>query len=263
MTGVVVGVSKGADTTVAVRWASTEAALRGLPLRLVHAWDTPLNLSIDLSPDCLPGLRCDATAHAVHGPASAVLLAEACDLLVLGGHTGARRPSHLTRSFLRHAACPVVIVPGAQRPPTGRVLVGVNGSETSRDALRWAADEARRRLDRLVVLHAWQLHPKRARDVLRPARAIAAQEGAAHDRLHGWVHSVLGAVDAELMATRGAPLDALLRASAEADLLVLGRRTLSGVARLLGGAVASDLIGRASCPVALIPHQPTSANISR
>jgi hypothetical protein len=36
-----------------------------------------------------------------------------------------------------------VIVPDTQRPPTGRVVVGVNGSETSREALRWAADAAR------------------------------------------------------------------------------------------------------------------------
>ncbi|HYZ56960.1 MAG TPA: universal stress protein [Streptosporangiaceae bacterium] len=263
MTGVVVGMSRAAGTTAAVHWASAEAALRGLPLRLVHAWDTPLNLSIDLSPDCLPGLGCEATAHAVHGPAPSVLLAEACDLLVLGGHTGARRLSHLTRSCLRHAACPVVIVPDVGRPPTGCVLVGVNGSETSRDALRWAADEARRRLDRLVVLYAWQVHPNRARDVLRPARAVSAQRGAAHDRLHGWVQSVLGTVDAELIATHGGPLDALLHASAEADLLVLGHRTRSGVARLLGGAVASDLTGLAPCPVALIPRQPASANVSR
>lgn len=254
MTGVVVGVSRAAATPAAVRWASAEATRRGLPLRLVHAWDTPLNLSIDLSSDCLPGLHCDATAYAVHGPASAVLPTQACDLLVLGAHASARRVSHLTRLCLRQAVRPVVIVPDAQRPPTGRVVVGVNGSETSREALRWAAGEARLCQDRLTVVHAWQLNPCRSRDALRPARAVPAQRAAAYERLQGWVHSVLGAIDAELMTAHGAPLDALLHASTEADLLVLGYHTRPGPARLLGSAVASDLISLSPCPVALIPH---------
>jgi nucleotide-binding universal stress UspA family protein len=57
------------------------------------------------------------------------------------------------------------------------------------------------------------------------------------------VHSVPGVVDADLITAHGAPRDALLRASTEADLLVLGYHTRPGPARLLGGgAGASDLI---------------------
>jgi nucleotide-binding universal stress UspA family protein len=135
-----------------------------------------------------------------------------------------------------------VIVPDPQRPPTGRVVVGVNGSKTSHEALRWAAGAVRLRQDRLTVAHAWQLTPCRSRDVLRPARAVPAQRAAA-ERLHGWVHSVPGAIDAELMTAHGAPLDALLRASTEADLLVLGHHTRPGPARLLGSAVSSGCHG--------------------
>jgi nucleotide-binding universal stress UspA family protein len=186
-----------------------------------------------------------------------VLLARAPELLVLGGHTGARHLSHLTRWCLRHAACPVVIVPEAERPLTGRVVAGVRRSETSRNALRWAADEAQRRLAQLVVVHAWQLHLASAKDLLQPTRAIPAQRDAAHDRLQAWVHSVLGSVDAEVNTTHGGPLDALLRLSADADLIVLGRSTHSGFSRVLHGAVGADLSGLAPCPIALIPSQTT------
>jgi nucleotide-binding universal stress UspA family protein len=234
--------------------------MRGLVLNLVHAWDEPLDVSVELGPDSLPDLHGDATSYAVHGPAAAVLLAHASELLVLGGHVGARHLSHLTRSCLRHAACPVVIVPDAERPLTGRVLVGVCCGETSCNALRWAADEARRRQAQLVVVHAWQLHPSCAKDLLQPSRAIPAQRYAAHDRLHAWVHSVLGNVDAELNAIHGGPLDVLLSLSADADLIVLGRGAHSGLGRMLHGALANDLSGLAPCPIAQIPRQPTLAN---
>jgi nucleotide-binding universal stress UspA family protein len=225
--------------------------MRGLVLNLVHAWDEPLDLSVDLSPDALPGLHGNATAYAVHGPAAAALLAHPPELLVLGRHTGARRLSHVTRSCLRNAACPVVIVPHAERPLTGRVLVGVRCGETSRNALRWAAGEAQRRLAELVVVHAWQLHL---------AQAIPAQREAAHDRLAAWVYSVLGNVNAELNAIHGGPLDALLRLSADADLIVVGRSRHWGLGRALLGAVGTDLSGLAPCPIALIPSQSRPAS---
>jgi len=88
-TGVVAGVSTAAAMSATARWASAEATLRGLPVPLAHAWDrraaaafgTRLghtrNASINLSSDCLPDLHRDATAHAVHGSASAGLLAQA------------------------------------------------------------------------------------------------------------------------------------------------------------------------------------------
>jgi nucleotide-binding universal stress UspA family protein len=242
--------------SAAVRWASAEAVMRGLPLRLVHAWDQPLDLSVDLGPESLPDLHAGATADAVYGPAAVVLLAREPELLVLGGHTGGRHLSHLTRSCLNRAACPVVIVPNTERPQTGRVLAAVHSGETSGNALRWAADEAQRRHAQLVVVHAWQVHPTSTRDLLQPTRAIPAQRDAAHDRLHAWVYSVLGNIDAELNTTHGGPLDALLHHSTDADLIVLGRGTHSGLGRMLHGTVGNDLSSLAPCPIALIPHQP-------
>jgi nucleotide-binding universal stress UspA family protein len=255
--GVVVGVSRTGQTGPAVRWASAEAAVHGLPLMLLHAWPAHLDLSVELAGEALPGLLGPATACAVHGRAAAVLLAQRPELLVLGGHTGARHVSHLTRACLRHAMCPVVVVPDTERPPTRRVVVGVCGTGASHVALRWAAVEARLRAADLVVVHAWQLHPAAMKDVLRPGRVIPAQQPAALERLRGWVDTVLGTAEVKLHALHGGPLDRLLEVSDEADLIVLGRSTHPGIGRVLHGAVSDDLSGLAPCPVAVIPDVPT------
>jgi nucleotide-binding universal stress UspA family protein len=258
MSGVVVGVKRSADNACAVRWASAEAAMRGVPLYLVHAWDEPMDLSVNLSPDSLPDLYGNATSCAVHGTAAAVLVGRRAELLVLGGRCReGHRPSRLTRSCVRHAACPVVLVPDAEPPRTGRILAGVCFGETSRRALRWAADEAHRRSARLVVINAWQMHPTCITDVLLPGRAIPAQRGAAHDRLRSWVRGVLGDVAAEVTVTHGGPLDALLDLAHDADLIVLGRCAHTGVSRLLHGALGNDLSSLAPCPVAVVPSQTT------
>jgi nucleotide-binding universal stress UspA family protein len=260
MAGVVVGVKQATDGA-AVRWASAEAAVGGLPLHLVHAWNEPVDLSVRLGPDSLPDLVGNATAHAIRGDAVTVLLARRPDLLVLGGHGGRRRPSRLIRSCVRQAACAVVVVPDAERRPTGRVVAAVSFGETSRTALRWAAAEAGRRCARLVVVHAWQVHPASAADMLQPGRAIPTQRGAEQTRLRSWVRFVLGAdLDVEVEATHGGPLDALLDLGGDADLIVLGRRAHSGVSRLLHDALGNDLTTLAPCPVAVVPHSLMAAS---
>lgn len=262
MAGVVVGVKQTADGA-AVRWASAEAAVRGLPLQLVHAWTEPLDLSVRLGPESLPDLVGNATAHAIRGEAASVLLSRRPELLVLGGHGGRRRPSKLTRACVRHAECTVVVVPDAERRPTGRVVAAVSFGETSRTALRWAAAEADRRCARLVVVHAWQVHPASAAEVLQPSRAIPMQRGAAQTRLRSWVRVVLGAdvkVEIEVEAAHGGPLDALLDLGGGADLIVLGRRAHSGVSRLLHDALGNDLTSLAPCPVAVVPHSVMAAS---
>jgi nucleotide-binding universal stress UspA family protein len=251
--GVVVGTKRNQDSTSVVSWAATEASRRGLGLHLVHAWDEPLDVSIEIGPEDLPDLYSVTTACAVHGPAAVVLLAGQPDLLVLGARTVSRHVSHLTRVCLHHASCPVVVVPGGERAVRGRVLVGAGCTQASRNALRWAAEAARLRRAQLVVVHAWQAHPASARDVLQPARSLPAQQSAAMDRLHAWVRGTLGNVDAELHATHGGPVDALLALSADADLLVLGRSTHFGLGRALHGAVGEDLTALAPCPIAVVP----------
>ena len=253
MSGVVVGVASASVSAPAVRWASTEAGLRGLELTLVHAWPTPIDLTVELTRDCLPDLEGSAISCAVHGRPEAVLLAQDADLLVLGTRLGAHHVSHLTKSCMHHAACPVVVVPDEVHAPYGRVVVGVCGTDASMAALRWAADAARLRDAELVVVYAWQLHPESARDALRPMRSMPRQQKLAEDQVRAWVREVLGHDEVEIHAPHGAPLDSLLARSGDADLIVLGRHAHAGIGRLLHGSLGDDLGGLAPCPVAAIP----------
>jgi nucleotide-binding universal stress UspA family protein len=253
MAGVVVGVSRDGGSRPAVHWACGEAALRDLPLSLVHAWDEPLDLSIELASGSLPDVTFPATSHAARGNVPAVLLAQQPDVLVLGGHEGTPRLSGITRACLHRAWFPVVIVPASRPRATRRVVVGLNGSAASGAALAWAAQEARLRLADLVVVHIWQVHACSTAQVLRPARAIPLQQRAAQDRLRTWVQAQLGWVDMELHALHGGPLDRLLEVSVDAELLVLGHGVHAGFGRFLHAAVSDDLSALTPCPVAVIP----------
>jgi nucleotide-binding universal stress UspA family protein len=182
-----------------------------------------------------------------------VLLRQQPDLLVLGGHTGAPHASRVAKDCIRDALCPVVVVPDTDRAATGRVVVAVCGTDISCTALCWAENEAQLRDDTLVVIYVWQA-PLVSPDLLHPAVASPLQRDAAVDRLQGWVHASLGRDDVEMHAVPGGPLDALLDASTDADLLVVGRsRPRSALGRLTHASLSSDLSGLVPCPVAVVP----------
>ncbi len=68
-----------------------------------------------------------------------------------------------------------------------------------------------------------------------------------------WARTTLPDVDAIAVAFHGGPLDALLAAGSDADLLVVGHSTHVRPGRVLRGRLADDLIVLSPCPVAVIP----------
>jgi nucleotide-binding universal stress UspA family protein len=140
----------------------------------------------------------------------------------------------------------------------GTIVVGIDGSEGSLAALRWAADEARLRHARLEVVVSWQypaLSTIPAFGVLPPAeemseeakRGLAAllhDEGLADD-------PSLEVVEAVVQGPAGA---ALLDAAADADLLVVGSRGHGGFTGLVLGSVSQQCVTHAPCPVVVVPR---------
>jgi nucleotide-binding universal stress UspA family protein len=140
------------------------------------------------------------------------------------------------------------------------VVVGVDGSRSALDAVRWAAGEARHRgaVLRLVTAHPWDRPPIGARgggyspqygEVLRAVARRQLREAAAV------ATEVAGGdvcVDLELIV--GAPVP-VLRAEAErAQLLVLGDCGRGALVGLLAGSVAVGVSAHATCPVVLVRH---------
>ena len=259
MSGVVVGMTRVGSSGYLVRWAAAEAAIRGLELTLVHAWDEALELSVELDRGTLPDVPGAVSSLAVPGSITSALLDRQPDLLVLGGHMGAPHPSHLTLALLhrRRVSCDrggrqssSDLRPSCRRRErhggvTFRPALGRRGGEAT------GAD--------LVAAHAWQLHPGSRRDVMHPSRAIRTHEAPELRRLQGWVEDVLGPAPVELLSIHGAPLDVLLEVAADADLVILGRGKHTGMGRLFHGAVGDDVGGLVPCPVAVVPRRRGSA----
>jgi nucleotide-binding universal stress UspA family protein len=145
------------------------------------------------------------------------------------------------------------------------VVVGVDGSTGSNEALRWALAEARLRKARLRALHSWiYLHPlvpllvgyPYTRDSIEPAAADAAADARqAAEAILEKAMVELGEVDdveVERVIAQGSAARALIDSATEHDLLVVGSRGHGGFAGLLLGSVSQQCAQHARCPVVIV-----------
>ena len=138
------------------------------------------------------------------------------------------------------------------------VLVGVDGSEDSRTALRWAAVVADALQVPLRALWAWQ-YPS---DALLQVGNIELPSPRATDelidtQLRHLIGDVLGdaAAGVSVEVGRGPAAAALLRAAGEGPrMAVVGSRGLGGFKGLLLGSVSRQLCEHAPCPVTVVRH---------
>jgi nucleotide-binding universal stress UspA family protein len=140
------------------------------------------------------------------------------------------------------------------------ILVGIDGSGHSQRALGWAMKEAAIRQAPLSVL---TVHPAivgyfggvvttpQDLELTEQAQAAAKAE----------TDSVLAALDGPhpqsvtVKAVHGFPVEELVNASKDADMIVLGSRGVGGFARMLLGSTADQVVQRAHCPVLIVPPQ--------
>ena len=141
-----------------------------------------------------------------------------------------------------------------RREETGRIVAGVDGSDSSKQALRWAVRQAELTGGVVLAVTAWdypQFHG--ALGWLPPTRSDeAALESRAREDLTRVVEETVGPqppVEVRTEAQYGTAASVLLRAAREASLLVVGSRGLGGFAGLLPGSVAQHCAQHADCPV--------------
>jgi nucleotide-binding universal stress UspA family protein len=140
------------------------------------------------------------------------------------------------------------------------IVVGVDGSRFSREALRWALAEGKRRDCAVRALMVADLAPVVAAGrptTMGMATTLAAQPGQEHlRRLEDTVKAVLGETDDPRLTAevvRGSAAETLCVASKEAQLLVVGNHGRSGLVEAVVGSVARYCVHHASCPVVVIP----------
>lgn len=136
------------------------------------------------------------------------------------------------------------------------VVVGVDGSEGALRAASWAAAEAARRRAALRLVSAVVWTPDHV--VGNPALGeeqrdvLLAQAERALDAAAAQARRAAPALEVHQEVQIGLPVRVLVRAAADAELLVVGDRGLSRIAGLLLGSVAVALASHGPCPVAVV-----------
>jgi nucleotide-binding universal stress UspA family protein len=138
-----------------------------------------------------------------------------------------------------------------------RIIVAVDGSPASNEALAWAARQASLTGAVLEAVTAWH-YPigfgeyAYVAETDWPADARAIQQTA--------VKEVLGDDAGPLVrrVAQGHPVPVLLAAAEGADLLVMGSRGHGGFTGLLLGSVSEHVVGHAPCAVVVVRPQPAA-----
>jgi nucleotide-binding universal stress UspA family protein len=136
------------------------------------------------------------------------------------------------------------------------IVVGVDGSSHSHKALAWAAEEAAIRNASLTVLTVAQAVVGYAGGPLT-FPGDNAQTATAKDAAQAETDQILSELASKpasvtVTAVHGLPAQELIRASAGADLVVLGSRGAGGFSRLLLGSVTAQVAEHADCPVTIV-----------
>lgn len=139
---------------------------------------------------------------------------------------------------------------GATRP---RVVVGVDASEASRAALRWARDHAVRAGATLEVVHAWNASDEHG--WLQTLPPPARPTGVAEEGLATMVEEMLGpdpAVPVHTEVIEGHAAKVLVDAAKGADLLVVGSTGFGGFNGIRLGSVSQRCATHAPCSVVIV-----------
>jgi nucleotide-binding universal stress UspA family protein len=138
-----------------------------------------------------------------------------------------------------------------------RIVVGVDGSIESIDALEWAAREARVRAATLEVVTVWNYPVGLLLVPVAPdpptRHALIEEAKGVIERALAKCGDALTDVDVARHVAEGSAARCLINASADADLLVLGKRGLGGFRGLMLGSISQQCVQHAHCPVVVVP----------
>jgi nucleotide-binding universal stress UspA family protein len=282
---VIVGVDGSDGAMGAVRWATREAGLRQIPLKIVAATPTfdPRVIYAGVPPSYLYDLadaaRADlsvaldvANAEAKQAdvdvvistqllsgePVAELIAASAeAEIFAVGLHgahrTGISTVGSFAWALAGHARSPVAVVSdrGLDRPVHGEVVVGVDSSAYSRRALELAFREASLRGAELRVVHAWTWLD--IDSVLDPINTVPRErphgESITLAEMLAGYREEFPEVNVRQQVIEGRPASTLAATAAHADLLIVGNRGRGGFASVMLGSTSRRLLGTVECPL--------------
>jgi nucleotide-binding universal stress UspA family protein len=133
----------------------------------------------------------------------------------------------------------------------GRIVVGVDGSQSSRRALHWAAGQAKLTGASLEVVNCWEIPSVEPSDL--PLASTFGDD--VRRNLQETITEVLGdepGVEITVSAVEGRAAPALLDAARGASLLVVGSRGHAAFTGMLLGSVSEHCVRHAPCPVVVV-----------
>ncbi|ORW26199.1 universal stress protein [Mycobacterium palustre] len=276
--GIVVGVDGSAASDAAVVWAAREAAMRNVPLTLVHMFETfvrtfpripmpsgvgqeddarkILEQAVKIAENAVPTGRKISIATEVRPspPVSTLIaLSKEAEMIVVGsnGRGAVARVllGSVSSGVVHGAKCPVAVIrseasytPRSDRAP---VLVGIDCSPASERALEIALDEASRRGVELTAFHAWS---DAAVYQLPWVDWAEEAERSLAEYLAGWKERYPDVKVRRLLAFDH-PGRALIEESESAQLVVVGSHGRGGIARTLLGSVSNAVVHASHTPV--------------
>ena len=285
---IIVGLDESDHSAEALRWAVAEGARRGWDVRAVLAWTflrqhrvdrttvhdpeyDEENAALALASYVADAVGDEAAAHVqlqlicdLPGPAL-VEASEGAELVVVGSHgyggIAGLVMGSVSQHCLHHVQAPIAIVRGPDRRTdlkAGKVVVGVDGSDTSRRALDWALDEARSRDGYVEVVHSWMLPASYGFPTLAVPDLAVFEEGA-----EALVDQMIDAADtsglsrpiSRIIVGGTSTAGLLAERAADAEVLIVGSRGIGGFSGMLVGSVAHHLSNHAPGPLVVIPAE--------
>ncbi|MDR7300438.1 universal stress protein [Haloactinomyces albus] len=138
----------------------------------------------------------------------------------------------------------------AQRPPI--VIVGVDGSDKSGHALRWAAEYTYRLSGVVHAITVWHQPVQFGYRVAVPDVELEKRARVSLDKVVDPVRAEFPQVDLKTRLLRGHVVDEFVGLTRQADLLVLGNQGHGALGGMMLGSVALKLVHSAHCPVTVV-----------
>jgi nucleotide-binding universal stress UspA family protein len=277
--GIVVAVDGSPASNAAALWAARDAAMRNIPLTVVHAVATPtatwppvaypdslavrledegkkaIMHAMKIAEEAIPADRKVAIGRELvySSPAPALIkMSDEVEMVVVGtsgrGLLGRGVLGSVSSTVVRHASCPVAVIHEEDLPdPHAPILAGVDGSPVSELATEIAFDEASRRGVDLIALHAWSDVTTEVPSVDWATVEEEAQRSLA-ESLAGWRQRYPD-VMVHRVVVRDRPARHLIDAAESAQLVVVGSHGRGGLTGMLLGSVSNTLLHSVRIPV--------------
>lgn len=280
--GIVVGVDGSPASNFAVCWAARDAALRNVPLTLVHmvnattvwpqvpmaaealAWQEDdgrrlLREAVKIAEDATRTSRnVDIASELWHAPPAPTLarMSEEAVMVVVGsygrGAIGRALLGSVSSGIVRRASCPVAVIhdedPLMPYPQQAPVLVGIDGSPASELATTIAFDEASRRGVELEAVHAWSDTGIFELPGVDWAAVKSEAERSLSERLAGWQERYPD-VTVHRIVVSDRPARQLVEQSETAQLTVVGSHGRGCLTGALLGSVSNAVVHSVRMPV--------------